>query len=111
MTNQELIVLIIKSILAVLSIVLTYYIVPWLKSMYDTTTDEKFKEFVNRAVRAAEQTFKEEKSGPKKKEYVMRCAKKWLSDNGLDLPDEALNALIESLVYDLNSAKEVILHD
>ena len=54
---------------------------------------------------------KEDKSGPKKKEYVMRCAKKWLSDNGLDLPDESLNALIESLVYDLNSAKEVILHD
>lgn len=111
MSNSELATLIIKTVFAVISIFLTYYIIPWFKSMYQLNTDAKFKKFLNDAVKAAEQTIKEDKSGPKKKEYVLRNAKKWLSDSGLDISDEALNALIESLVYDLNNAKEVILHD
>lgn len=111
MNNSEMAILIIRAIFAILGVIITYYIIPILKTTYETNTDAKFKKFVNDAVKAAEQTIKENKSGIKKKELVISMAKIWLDKKGISMSEEDLDILIESLVYDLNNSKEVILND
>ena len=98
MTNSELATLIIRLAFAVIGTVLTYYIIPWIKSMYEINTDEKFKKFVNDAVKAAEQTIKESGSGAKKKELVIDQAKAWLEKRGIQMSSEDIDLLVESLV-------------
>lgn len=51
------------------------------------------------AVSAAEQVFKGPGRGAEKKKYV----EEWLTDHGMTVDDEKLDALIESAVYALKT--------
>lgn len=102
MSNSELITMIVKIIFAVLSVAITYYLLPFLESLKENYTDEKFKVFLNESVRAAEQVIKGNGKGSEKKDKVLKEVSVWLLKNKIEISETELNNMIESLVYDMN---------
>ena len=85
---------IIKIIVSLLCVVITYYLVPYLK-------DKKLYRTVVIAVRAAEQIYYESGKGKEKFEYV----KTWVQKK-FKISDEDLKNIIESAVYELKKDKK-----
>lgn len=86
------------AVLALLGAVITYVVIPYIKSK---TGNEKFKtvEFwVTKAVWAAEQVIVESKTGPQKKQYVLE----FLRSHGIKLTEAQLDTLIEAAVSEMN---------
>lgn len=99
--NSEAIIQIGTIIIALIGAAITYVVVPYVKSK---TTSEQYKmiEFwVRVAVQAAEQLFNQPGMGEKKKQYVLN----FLSDKGIKMTMEQLDALIEAAVQELNKGK------
>lgn len=99
--NNDVIIQVGTVIIALIGAVITYIVIPYIKSK---TTSEQYKaiEFwVRVAVQAAEQLFSQPGMGEKKKEYVIN----FLSDKGIKVTMEQLNALIEAAVHELNKGK------
>ena len=85
-------------ILALLATLVTYKLIPWIKSK---TTDEQRKElleWVKIGVAAAEQLYKGQGRGEEKKKYVLE----FLASMGFTVDEEAINAAIEAAVNQLN---------
>ena len=102
MTNSEFVTMIVKIIFAILSVTITYYLIPFLESLKENYTDEKFKSFLNESVRAAEQVIKGDGKGAEKKDKVLKEVSVWLLKHKIEVTDTELNNMIESLVYDMN---------
>ena len=98
-------------ILTVLFAIITRYVVPWIrakrelveKELGETVTSE-IEYWADIAIRAAEQRYKNKvgKYGHEKKLEVL----KFLEDKGFTVDEEAIDNLIESLVFDMNAGKE-----
>lgn len=88
-------------IIALIGAVITYIVVPYIKSK---TTAEQYKNiefWVKFAVKAAEQIFTQPGMGEKKKQYVVD----FLTGKGIDITIDELNILIEAAVQELNLSK------
>lgn len=72
----------------------------WLELSSQNLTNKEIQEMITGFVRAAEQQLSEkDPGGVKRKEYVL----KMLTEAGIDL-DAAIDALIESAVWEVNAA-------
>lgn len=98
---------ILSVIISVLGLLLTYYIVPYLKNKTGTEKMNHMILWVKAAVAAAEMIYPDIKSGEKKKEYVME----FLKSKGVTITDQELDALIEAVVYELNRANNLLNKD
>jgi LL-H family phage holin len=98
---------ILMAVLTVITLVLTYFVVPWLRAKIGNEKLSVIEMWVNAAVAAAEQIFKVPESGPSKKTYVME----FLKGKGITITDEELDALIEAAVYELNRSKNLLFED
>ena len=94
---------IILAVIALISAVLTGFVVPWLKSKINVengkineTQAALLKLAINTAVKAAEQLFNSDE-GQKKKAYVLDI----LKAQGYEVDQIALDAAIEAAVYNL----------
>lgn len=85
---------IIEAVIALISLVVTGFIIPILKQKLGTEKCEKLRTWVNIAVRAAEQLYGS-KTGQQKKEYVVA----FLLSKGLVFDVDEVTAMIESEVY------------
>ena len=88
---------VIEAFIAVLSLVVTTFLIPWLKEKVAIEKLEKTKKWVAIAVEAAEQIYNESGMGKKKKEYVHG----FLSEKGIAIDFNEIEALIESEVHKL----------
>lgn len=84
-------------VMALAVVVVTRYLVPYLKARLTAANQEGLIQLIENLVQAAEQLFTAEKSGEQKKEYVVNV----LSEKGV-LITESVNAMIESAVYSLD---------
>lgn len=86
-------------ILTVLGGVITYYIIPFIKSK--TTLDQRKNLifYTQLAIKLAESIYKEKGQGKFKKEYVIT----WLKKQGINFTEEQINTLIDSVVQYLNT--------
>ena len=84
-------------IMSLAVVVVTRYLVPYLKARLTAAEQEGLIQLIENLVQAAEQLFTAEKSGEQKKEYVVNA----LSEKGV-LITESVNAMIESAVYSLD---------
>jgi len=98
---------ILSIIVSIVGILLTYYIVPYLKNKIGTEKMNQMMIWIKAAVAAAEMIYPEFKSGEKKKEYVVE----FLKNKGVTITDQELNALIEAVVYELNRANNLLNKD
>ena len=84
-------------IMSLAIVVVTRYLVPYLKARLTAAEQEGLIQLIENLVQAAEQIFSGEKMGEQKKEYVVNA----LSEKGV-LITESVNAMIESAVYSLD---------
>ena len=102
--NGEVFTKIVLALISILGAIITYVVVPWIKSKTSTTQRETVRFWARIAVEAAEQIFSEPKQGGKKKQYVID----FLDKKGIKLTNEELDVLIESAVKELNLTQAAI---
>ena len=94
------ITVIIEAAIALISAVITCFLIPLVKSRLSAEKKEKLEFWIKTAVKAAEQIFKNiDKAGTQKKDYVVN----FLLSKGLVFDVDEVTALIESEVYKLGA--------
>ena len=93
---------ILKLVLSICTVVITAYVVPFIKQKISDKKYEKLVQFVQTAVEAAEQEIKGTGLGKEKKLRVVEFAKDYLNEHGIDISGDQLNDLIEAIVYEMN---------
>ena len=97
---------ILSLVLTIIGLIITYYVIPILRSKVSDEKLSLIEMWVNIAVAAAEQ-MKDAgllPDGQEKKDFVLQFVK----DKGITITDEELNALIEAAVYEINKAKHLL---
>lgn len=97
-----------KILLAIISIIgtiITYYLVPYLKTKISIQDLEKYREWATLAVKCAEMLFIEQGMGTEKKAYVIDFLNKLFNKEKVVITEEQLNVLIEAAVNELNMNK------
>ena len=89
---------IIEAIIGLISLIVSGFLIPYLKQKLSNEKREKLRSWVNTAVAAAEQLMKN-KSGLEKKEYVVAL----LLSKGLVFDVDEVTAMIEAEVYKLGT--------
>lgn len=82
-------------IVVIIGIIITRYLVPWLKEKYSAEKVSNTYNSILKAVRAAEKLYKESGSGILKKEYVVKYIRE---DLKINITDADLDLFIESAV-------------
>lgn len=102
---NEGLVKIILALIALLSTIITYVLVPYIKSKTTEKERSNIYTLVMLAVQAAEQIYLQPGQGKKKKEYVIN----YLNSKGIKLTVEDLDMMIEAAVKELNIWQEQLL--
>ena len=93
---------VLKLVVSVCAILITLYVIPFLKTKMKEQQWEDLLDTIERSVHAAEQVFGE-KNGTIKKSEVMAFMTQYISDKGIELSKEFLDQLIEAAVFNMNS--------
>jgi LL-H family phage holin len=96
---DEFTMMILKIVIAVCAAVITYYVVPYIKTLKEDARYAAVLEMIEIAVRAAEQVIKG--NGALKKSEVVKFITDWTERNGINISEDQLDQLIEAAVYDL----------
>ena len=88
------------AVIALLGAIMTYMVVPYIRSKTTTEQLKRAEYWVKVAVAAAEQIFTENGQGEKKKQYVID----FLDRQGINITIGQLNILIEAAVHELNKS-------
>lgn len=89
-------------LIALFGAIVTYLIIPYIKSRTSQEQQEHIKTWVDIAVQAAEQIMNTPGMGENKKIFVLN----FFRSKGIDLTDDQLDMLIEAAVYQMNLGKE-----
>ncbi len=92
---------IVQAVITLVSLLITTFLIPWIKAKCDAKKLETISRWVTFAVEAAEQIFKGNDMGESKKQYVVD----FLAQKGYHLDLDSINTMIEASVYQLKSAK------
>lgn len=103
---REIVLELLKLTIMIVAMLLTRYVVPWLKAKTQNETMHALIDWAIQAVLAAEQAHKAE-SGPERKAIVTRFIKQILEQKNLALSDEEIDVMIEAAVKQMNAAKEI----
>ena len=98
---------ILQAVISVIAVVITAYVVPWLKRKLTAEQQAELAEWVSIAVAAAEQLYTGTGRGGEKKAYVLSFleAKGYTID--VDSMTDAIDALIEAAVYALKAGDPI----
>ena len=83
--------------MTVIALLISAYVIPWLKTKIESDKLEKLKIFCEQAVRSAEQLYKDEQ-GSLKKAYVKKLINEQIEKLGLGLSEAEVEAIIEGVV-------------
>ncbi len=93
---------IVNAVIALAAAAVTAFVIPWIKSKTTAVQREEINAWVNIAVTAAEQIYRETEKGKEKKAYVL----KFLEEKNLKIDVESVDLMIESAVKNMNMAFE-----
>ncbi len=93
---------IIEAIITLLVAVITAFVIPYIKSKLSANKLAEILKWVKIAVEAAEMIYKESGMGKEKKKFV----ENFLTEHGIKVDIEQLDALIESAVLELKKEFE-----
>lgn len=91
---------IIKYVVAILGVVISTYVIPYVRLKLKDSKYANLLDFIENAVNAAETDpiFREIiKAGEKKKEYVLKAVIEYMNKNRISITNEQLNILIQSM--------------
>ena len=103
--NHELVSVIIKAVVAILSVVVTTVIVPYVKQRLGDDKYAELTNYVEWAVRCAEQLYSPEEY-KEKKEYVMNYIIAKAAELKIELTENDINILVEGIVNLVKHDKE-----
>lgn len=96
---------IIQAIIALAGVLITAFLIPWIKSKYTNEQIGKAQYWVNVAVRAAEQTLKVvDETGEKRKKFV----EDFLASKNLKIDTASIGNMIEAAVIELNNELKAV---
>lgn len=90
---------VLQAIVGLCAAIITTFVVPYIKSKTTKEQQTQINEWVRIAVSAAEQVYDGPGKGDEKKAYVLT----WLSNHGISIDEEKLDAMIEAAVYELTN--------
>lgn len=88
----------IEALITLACVCITSFLIPYIKSKTSKSTQEEILSWVKIAVHAAEQIYAGSGRGEEKKSYVI----KWLEDRNIKYDSAKIDAMIESIVYEMN---------
>ena len=88
---------IIKAIITLIGVLITYVLIPYIKSKTSISQQEEINKWVEIAVAAAQQLYRGDGRGKEKKEYVIN----WLAERNIKYDAAKIDAMIEAAVYKL----------
>lgn len=103
--KPEMITKITELTLMVVAMLITAYVIPWLRTKIESDKLEKIKIFCEQAVRAAEQLYTPEEY-KLKKAYVLSLINEQIEKLGLGLNEAEIDAIIEGIVNYVKHNKE-----
>lgn len=103
---NELLFNIIKLLVIVLITLVVRYGVPFLKQKLEEAKLSGVAKWVDKAVKAAEQTTTQPGAGIEKKAIVVKFLKKILTAKNISISDEQLDTLIEAAVFAMKQSME-----
>lgn len=95
--DREVMEIMIKLAFALLSVIISGYIIPLIKSKADSTKYNDFLTFAKKCVEAANQIYTVEE-WKEKKLYVIGLLSNYAADHNVDITTDELNAIIEGFV-------------
>ena len=95
---------IIEAVLALVAVVITSIIIPYIKKKTSVEQQKEIVSWVKIAVMAAEQIYVGTGRGSEKKLYVIE----WLADRNITVDTNKIDAIIESAVYELNNGTVIL---
>ena len=93
-----------KLLIMVTMLVLTRFVVPWIKAKTENETMQAVLDWTVQAVLAAEQAHQAQ-TGAERKYIVTEFIKSILIQKNISMSDEELNTLIEAAVMQMNANK------
>ena len=103
---RDIIMELLKLTIMIATMLITRYVIPWLKAKTENETMQTLIDLVAQAVLAAEQVH-QSADGAKRKEIVTKFIKEILEQKNLALSDEEIDVMIEAAVKQMNAAKEI----
>lgn len=88
---------VLQAIVGLCAAIITTFVVPYIKSKTTLEQQTQINAWVKIAVSAAEQVYEGPGKGDEKKAYVLT----WLSNHGISIDEDKLDAMIEAAVYGL----------
>ena len=95
--NNEVVTVIIRAVVAILSVVITTVIVPYIKGKMGEAKFKELEGYIEYAVRCAEQVYTPEQ-WKEKKEYVSAYIIRKARELNIELSSEDIDILIEGIV-------------
>lgn len=94
---------VIITFIPVIGAIITYFVVPYIKTAISTDKLEQYKEWASLAVKCAEMIFTEKGMGTDKKQYVVDFLNNMFNSKKVVLSEEQITVLIESAVKEMKS--------
>lgn len=98
---------VILTLIPVLGAIITYFIVPYIKTNIDSVKLAQYKEWATLAVKTAEMLWKETGHGSDKKEYVTDFLNKTFNANGVVITKQQIEILIEAAVKEMKEIESL----
>lgn len=92
---------VILALIPVLGAIITYFIIPYIKTNMDSAKLAQYKEWATLAVKSAEMLWRETGHGEDKKTYVVNFLTDMFNSRQIVITEEQMNVLIESAVKEM----------
>lgn len=92
---------VILALIPVLGAIITYFIIPYIKTNMDSAKLAQYKEWATLAVKSAEMLWRETGHGDDKKTYVVNFLTEMFNSRKITITEEQMNVLIESAVKEM----------
>ena len=97
---NEVTFIILKLVISVCAALITAYVIPYIKTLRNDKRYASLLDIVEVAVKAAEQSLKNE-TGEFKKSEVLAYVAHWMDNQGIYIDTEQLDQLVECAVYQM----------
>lgn len=92
---------VILALIPVLGAIITYFIIPYIRTNMDSARLAQYKEWATLAVKSAEMLWRETGHGEDKKTYVVNFLTDMFNSRKIAITEEQMNVLIESAVKEM----------